>query len=176
MPTKKRAAQLDRDIAEALGRPRSNISKRRHHATRRDVSPVMLVGRDALLEGSAKSHETALKLADEFRAENFADALQAYADALTASAAKHVVWTATGTPMLRFVVDPKYKGKRYARIRSADIGIDGTQHPPGATHSFVDLASGAIYKPASSNSPKLNFTRGSIYDLANAPTHKVHGL
>lgn len=38
-PTKKRAAQLDREIAEALARPRSNIPKRRHRATKPTTVP-----------------------------------------------------------------------------------------------------------------------------------------
>lgn len=40
MPTKKRAARLDREIAEALARPRSNIPKRRHHATKPTKRPA----------------------------------------------------------------------------------------------------------------------------------------
>lgn len=49
MPTKARAAQLDRDIAEVLHRPRHARTHSSHHATRL-ADDGWLVARDAILE------------------------------------------------------------------------------------------------------------------------------
>jgi hypothetical protein len=134
---------------------------------------VAAANSDLLLDGNGAR---ATKIADKFREDNFEPALLAYVEALTAEAALRCVWQSTGKPMKRFIVDRGYKGRSYVRVCSQDIGQSGNPTIGMSAHSFICLRTGLIYKPASCKGPTLNFPRGSIYDLSNAPTKRIYGL
>jgi hypothetical protein len=95
----------------------------------------------------------------------FEAAIAAYCAALNATAEKSNTAHYTKT----FAPDSP-TGKVYVRI------VAHTPGPSRSAHSFVERATGLIFKPAGWKGPTKNFPRGSIYDLANAPTTRVNGL
>jgi hypothetical protein len=60
-------------------------------------------------------------------------------------------------------------GRKYVKIATASYNAKtGEKERGGSVHCFVEKETGDIYKPASWKAPEKNFTRGNIYDLADA--------
>ena len=65
--------------------------------------------------------------------------------------------------LMRFVVT---KGRKYFKITSHEYDIfqDRNEYREGGVHAFVDKNTGAVYKPASYNSPHTKHVRYNLLD------------
>jgi hypothetical protein len=55
-------------------------------------------------------------------------------------------------------------GKRFVKVFKTEYAADGVKVHSKSIHSFVEKATGNVYKAASYKAPELNHVRANIYD------------
>ena len=109
-------------------------------------------------------HDYVLQLADRLEAQYKEYHVKSLTQFTSEWANKELESVKNGTAnLMRFVVT---KGRKYFKITTHEYDTfqDRNEYREGGVHAFVDKNTGAVYKPASYNSPHTKHVRYNLLD------------